>query len=73
VDRTLESRIDWERFAVKKGGQTTLVKPFPISVAFPDSFQDVPSSEPAGLPEDRAVLLKELGVTTKFLGVGWNG
>ncbi len=35
VDRALESRIDWEHFAVERGGQTTLVKPFPISIAFP--------------------------------------
>jgi trehalose-6-phosphate synthase len=69
VDRTLESRIDWERFAVKKGGQTTLVKPFPISVAFPDPFQDVPA-EPGAPTEDRAALLKEMGIKTKFLGVG---
>ena len=69
VDRTLESRIDWERFAVKKGGQTTLVKPFPISVAFPDAFQDVPSG-PGASAEDRAAPLKEMGIKTKFLGVG---
>jgi trehalose-6-phosphate synthase len=69
VDRSLESRIDWERFAVKKGGQTTLVKPFPISVAFPDAFQDV-SAEPVAPTADRAALLKELGIKTEFLGVG---
>ena len=32
IDRTLESRIEWERFAVNKGGHFTLVRPFPISV-----------------------------------------
>jgi trehalose-6-phosphate synthase/uncharacterized membrane protein affecting hemolysin expression len=69
VDRTLESRIDWERFAVEKGGHTTLVKPFPISVAFPDAFQDAPSETVAPM-EDRSALLKELGIKTKFLGVG---
>jgi trehalose-6-phosphate synthase len=69
VDRTLESRIDWERFAVNKEGHTTLVKPFPISVAFPDAFQDV-HDESANPPQDRAALLKELGVKAKYLGVG---
>jgi trehalose 6-phosphate synthase len=34
VDRSLECRIDRERFAVTRGGQTTTVKPFPISVDF---------------------------------------
>jgi len=69
VDRTLESRIDWERFAVKKGGHTTLVKPFPISVAFPEAFRDAPS-EPGAPAEERATLLKEIGIKTEFLGVG---
>jgi trehalose-6-phosphate synthase len=54
---------------VNKGGHTTLVKPFPISVAFPDAFQDVPA-EPGAPTEDRAALLKEMGIKTKFLGVG---
>jgi trehalose-6-phosphate synthase len=69
VDRTLECRIDLERFAVKKGGHTTLVKPFPISVAFPDAFPDAPAKPEMPMP-DRATLLKEVGIQTKFLGVG---
>jgi trehalose 6-phosphate synthase len=32
VDRSLECRIDRERFAVTRGGQDTTVRPFPISV-----------------------------------------
>ena len=32
VDRTLEARVDRERFAVARGGHATLVRPFPISV-----------------------------------------
>ena len=35
VDRALESRIDWEHFLVNRDGHTTLVKPFPISIAYP--------------------------------------
>ncbi|HOW27257.1 MAG TPA: trehalose-6-phosphate synthase [Elusimicrobiota bacterium] len=69
VDRTLESRIDWERFGVNKEGHTTLVKPFPISVAFPDAFQDA-RIEPETPLEDRAALLKELGIKAKYFGVG---
>ena len=34
VDRALESRVDWEQFAVNRHGHTTLVRPFPISVDF---------------------------------------
>ncbi len=32
VDRALECRIDRERFAVQRAGQSTTVRPFPISV-----------------------------------------
>ena len=66
VDRALESRVDWERFAVKKEGHTTLVKPFPISVAFPETFQDTGGSALV----DRDALLKEHGIKAKYLGIG---
>lgn len=65
VDRTLESRIDWERFAVKKGGHSTSVKAFPISVAFQETAPQ--RREPA---EERTPMLKELGIKTRYLGVG---
>ncbi|MFI5268418.1 MAG: trehalose-6-phosphate synthase [Chloroflexota bacterium] len=35
VDRFLESRIDREESAVSLGGQETLVRPYPISIAWP--------------------------------------
>src|SRR5580704_11710367 len=44
VDRSLESRIEWERYAVNRGGHITSVHPFPISVDFKDS----PASERNG-------------------------
>jgi trehalose 6-phosphate synthase len=67
VDRTLESRIDWDHFAVNRENHRTSVKPFPISV-------DI-SSPSAHRPEqnaylDRATLLQESGVEALFLGVG---
>ena len=34
IDRALESRIEWERYAVNRGGHITSVRPFPISVDF---------------------------------------
>src|SRR5690606_40142937 len=34
VNSTLESRVMWENFSVKIGKHFTLVKPFPISIAF---------------------------------------
>src|SRR3989339_741101 len=67
VDRTIESRIDWEHFSVQKEGHTTMVKPFPISVDF-----QRPDKEAKALgqkPELKAVL-KEMGLKTEYLGVG---
>ncbi len=66
VDRFLESKIDWEQFSVTRSGHTTLVKPFPISINFEESFGAVsPEDWPA--KED---LLREAGVQAEFLGVG---
>src|SRR5213596_1928796 len=62
VDRTIEARTDWERFSVTRGQHTTYVKPFPISVA-PEFVDDPPR-------ESRAELLRRLGITAEFLGVG---
>ena len=68
VDSALESRIDWEHFAVERGGQTTLVKPFPISIAFPP--QSNASTGSNATKPTKESLLKDLGVKGKYLGVG---
>ena len=68
VDRTLESRIDWEHFAVERGGQTTFVKPFPISIAF--SGQSNASASSDATKSDKESVLKDLGVKAKHFGVG---
>ncbi len=67
VDRAMESRVDLERFTVIKEGHATLVKPFPISVAFPSEAPPVPG-HPA--PMDRVTLLKETGLKVNHLAVG---
>ncbi|MBZ5610531.1 MAG: trehalose-6-phosphate synthase [Acidobacteriia bacterium] len=62
IDRTLESRIEWERFAVNRGGHFTLVRPFPISVEFKDDGdRDAPERPP---------LLKRLDLDFDYLGIG---
>ncbi len=61
VDRTLESRIDWERFSVRRAGHETLVRPYPISVA---------PSEATGKPPSKADLLKEAGATGSIVALG---
>ncbi|MGA3026291.1 MAG: trehalose-6-phosphate synthase [Bryobacteraceae bacterium] len=66
VDRALESRIDWERFAVLRDGHPSLVRPFPISVA-PDRTE-APARD---LPHlERAALLEKLRVHATFMGIG---
>ncbi len=66
VDRALESRIEREHFAVNRSGHSTLVRPFPISVA--GTAEEPQSLE---LPHlERVHLLEKLGVRASFLGVG---
>jgi alpha,alpha-trehalose-phosphate synthase [UDP-forming] len=69
VDRIVESRINWEHSSVQRLDHQTLVHPFPISVEFTD---DEPS---AAAPvqsayEERATLLKALGVQAACMGIG---
>jgi alpha,alpha-trehalose-phosphate synthase [UDP-forming] len=68
VDRTLESRIDWEHFAIDREDHRTIVKPFPISV----DFQQISSSPRSGESPytERVNLLRGLGVNASFLGMG---
>ena len=69
IDRTLESRIEWERFAVNKGGHFTLVRPFPISV----DFKEAPARQtngPEAIRVERGALLKQIGVEADYLGIG---
>jgi trehalose 6-phosphate synthase len=67
VDRIVESRIDWEHFSIQRLDHRTAVRPFPISVDFSDAPADPP---PASAYEERAALLKALGVEAAFMGVG---
>jgi trehalose-6-phosphate synthase len=68
VDRTLESRIDWEHCTVNREEHRTVVKPFPISVEFPES--PAPAEAGESIYTERVTLLRELGVEAAFLGVG---
>ncbi len=68
VDQALESRIDWERFAVARLKHLTLVRNFPISVAVPEKR---PGTPPAGsVYLERAALFRNLGVQATYMGIG---
>jgi alpha,alpha-trehalose-phosphate synthase [UDP-forming] len=69
IDGALESRIEWERFAVNKGGHFTVVRPFPISVDAKEPAPFHSNGYQVNRP-DRAGLLKQLGVQADFVGIG---
>lgn len=69
VGRELESLIDFEQFAITRDSHTSLIKPFPISIAFsngngPDR-QTIENTK-----KDSAALIKNLGIKTKYIGLG---
>ena len=68
VDRSLEALTEWDRFAVNRRGHVTRVRPYPISVAFPESSHKY--DEWRNLGHDRAMLCAELGIEASLLGVG---
>jgi trehalose-6-phosphate synthase len=67
VNNSLESRVIWENFSVKIGNQFTLVKPFPISIAF--TLKDYDNGNDSSKME-AAELLKHYGLSAKYLGIG---
>jgi len=68
VDRFLESRIDWEQFYIERGGLTTLVRPFPISVSFEGFSDKVPLTHVRN--ELKKTILQEIDVSAEYIGVG---
>jgi alpha,alpha-trehalose-phosphate synthase [UDP-forming] len=67
VDRTIESRIDWDHSTVQRLDHPTAVRPFPISVECTDLPIDL-SRQSAY--EERGTLFKSLGVEAALMGVG---
>jgi len=68
VDRALEALTEWDRFAVNRQGHLTRVRPYPISVAFPETANAINESRSAGA--ERAALCAELGIEASLFGVG---
>src|SRR6266850_1825140 len=68
VDRALEALTEWDRFAVNRQGHLTRVRPYPISVAFPEHSRVINESPSAGA--ERAALCAELGIEASLFGVG---
>ena len=68
VDRVLEARTEWDRFAVNRQGHVTRVRPYPISVAFPENGLAEVFEKTSG--EERAAICEELGIEASLLGIG---
>jgi len=68
VDRAVEALTEWDRFAVNRQGHVTRVRPYPISVAFPENSHGVDQSRSPGA--ERAALCAEMSIEASLLGVG---
>lgn len=64
VGRELESLIDFEQFTVTRNNHISFVKPFPISISFPNGF------EQQGDQNEKEELMKNLGIKTSYIGLG---
>ncbi|MGQ9545685.1 MAG: alpha,alpha-trehalose-phosphate synthase (UDP-forming) [Dehalococcoidia bacterium] len=67
VDRTLECRIERERYAIVRGGHTTLVRPFPISVDFSEISARASKEE---VTKEMERLRHEYNLRQEFIGIG---
>ena len=68
VDRALEALTEWDRFAVNRRGHITRVRPYPISVAFPENGHAAEQTRSTG--QERAALCAEMRMDASLLGVG---
>lgn len=67
VDRELECKIEREKYAITRGGCTTLVRPFPISIAF-DKISGRASSR--HVTHQAEQLRHFYGLGSEFIGLG---
>ena len=66
VERELESLIDFEQFTITHTDHTSYVKTFPISIAFYNNLNPGGNNQKS----DREKTLKDLGIQTRYIGVG---
>ncbi|MBI4100614.1 trehalose-6-phosphate synthase [Candidatus Microgenomates bacterium] len=65
VGKELESLINFEQFTITRDDHISLIKSFPISIAFSNG-----KSQQQKENFDKEGLLKSLGIKTKYIGVG---
>ncbi|MBI2020502.1 trehalose-6-phosphate synthase [Candidatus Daviesbacteria bacterium] len=64
VGRELESLIDFEQFNITRHNHISSIKPFPISIAFPNHI----NNQDANFDPNK--ILKSLNIKTKYIGLG---
>ncbi len=67
VDRTLEAKVDTERFEITRGGRATTVRPFPISI---DADEHAAHANSPAADEAMVRWKRRLGKRTELVGVG---
>jgi trehalose 6-phosphate synthase len=67
VDRTLEAKVDYERFEITRGGKVTVVRPFPISIDFDEHERD--AGRP-GIDDQMERWRRQLRLGDEKIGIG---
>jgi trehalose 6-phosphate synthase len=67
VEHTIEARADRERFEIIRGGKSTLVRPFPISIDFEDHEARASTTE---VEEQMQLWRERLRLRGEWLGLG---
>jgi trehalose 6-phosphate synthase len=67
VDRTLEARVDYERYEITRGGKATLVRPFPISIDVEDHER---AARGAAVEAEMGRWRQQLRLTDEKVGIG---
>jgi alpha,alpha-trehalose-phosphate synthase [UDP-forming] len=67
VDSMLEAKVDRERLEITRGGKTTTIRPFPISIDFEDQ---VAVAKGPSTHEAMDQWRRELGLQDEYIGIG---
>jgi trehalose-6-phosphate synthase len=67
ADRLIESRVDTEKFDITRGGHTTAIRPFPISIDFDESKE---FAESAAVETAMQKWSKRIGREIPYIGIG---
>lgn len=67
VERTLEAKVDYERFEVVRGGKSTVVRAFPISIDYEAHTKE---ADGEAVKTEMERWRHQLGLTEEFIGVG---